>query len=237
MVLRPKVSPTWAALPLLKRNPCARQFVGGEPREPPPPNCVPRRAGRLGFAAIMLGPPLQRQGRSPLGAGHFAAMLAREVGPGGLPEPDSPDAYGGLGIGGSGLGRPCSAEPQGRTSLARAIGLSVGPRRYSPVLPVGPTTKGRPSMFSQAERGRIQGMEVLLGVELCMLTGFVIYGWGPEGYRTLQRRKRRRRSRGSGVRPSAGVRHDRAAGPAHAVRVPTNARWSSRNRHRPSCST
>ncbi len=34
-------------------------------------------------------------------------------------------------------------------------------------------------------------MELLLGVELCVLTGFVAYGWGPEGYRTLQRRKRR----------------------------------------------
>ena len=56
-------------------------------------------------------------------------------------------------------------------------------------------------MFSQPEHGRVQGMEVLLGVELCTLTGFVIYGWGPEGYRTLQRRKRRRRSRGSGVGP------------------------------------
>ena len=101
------------------------------------------------------------------------------------------------------MSRPCTAESQGLISLARAIGLYVS----SAEVPAGSVCwsydQRAASTFSQPEHERVPGMELLLGVELCVLTGFVAYGWGPEGYRTLQRRKRRRRSRVGGVGPQA----------------------------------
>ena len=42
----------------------------------------------------------------------------------------------------------------------------------------------RASMFSQPEQEIVLRMEVLLGVELFILTFFVLFGWGPEGYRS-----------------------------------------------------
>jgi len=70
-----------------------------------------------------------------------------------------------------------------------------------------------PTTFSQAEQESVFGMGFLLGLELCALVGFVVYGWGPEGYRTWQRRKRRSRRRVGSVGPEAAfvVARQRAA--------------------------
>jgi hypothetical protein len=70
-----------------------------------------------------------------------------------------------------------------------------------------------PSTFSQPGQASVLAMGFLLGVELCVLVGFVAYGWGPEGYRSWQRRKRRSRRRVGNVRPEAAfvVARQRAA--------------------------
>ena len=60
-----------------------------------------------------------------------------------------------------------------------------------------------PTTFFQPGQGSVLRMGFLLGVELCALVGFVVYGWGPEGYRTWQRRKRRSRRGVGTVGPGA----------------------------------
>lgn len=115
------------------------------------------------------------------------------------------------------MNRPCTAESQGLISLARAIGLYGSSAEVPAGIGCWSYDQRAASTFSQPEHERVLGMELLLGVELCVLTGFVAYGWGPEGYRTLQRRKRRRRSRVSGVGPQAAYamaeRRDPSRGP------------------------
>jgi hypothetical protein len=172
------------------------------------------------------GWPDQGSGLSPPSTAGPGPPRASRPGRSWRAEPDAPDAYGGLGTGGSGLGRPRSAELQGLTRRwPEPLVYTLGQRRYSPVLPVGPTTNGRPSMFSQPAPVRILGMEVLLGVELCVLTAFVLYGWGPEGYRTWRRRKQRRRSRVSvAARPAVGARPSVGARPALRARPSVGAR-------------
>jgi len=103
------------------------------------------------------------------------------------------------------------ARPSGGSALTGE--MQRQPPRSSPGAKDGPESV-RPQPFPYRSKVDKRGMKVLLVVELLILAGWVVVGWGPDVYRSrAQRRKRRRRRNRTGPGVPFLVPGQRAAAP------------------------